>query len=1051
MGVLLPGLTLSAGAAGYVVLVSETTWSDPAWQAVVAQLQTKHSASVLRYGGAPYPEATRRALSAMAPDYVCVVAQPAEVTRSLVENSHRMLRDLDGDRYTDAIWGIVTGYDAAYALRLASHRGPLEVQNALLKTAGDWLEYLYAGEYHAEMEPHALWTRTAGGPIVRGLDARTDDTPWFAQKLNAQGVDLLVSSGHANEYHWQLHYPEAYPEGYFTAYQGQLMAQDAQGGLHPIVSTNAKIYYAPGNCLIGLIPEGSNRDYSMALAWLGSGGAAQMAAYVADTWFGYMGWGVAEYFIKAQGRFTFAESCYLINQALLFDAAQQTPGLDPAGLAYDRDVFVLYGDPAYVARVRAVTLPDYQQTLTGFTNGGRMEYTLNIRLNRAVNVARPVIALLPRRIYQPTVEDNAGRPVEVVDNMALVQLWREGEPDLVAGQQWTLRFSGNLTNTIPPAVSEVQLAITARTYVGPACFLGVSPVDSRVFGAKWEMPMEGARILEFDPVTLDSRVVARFGTCHGDVVVASDGQRLFTPDYYYDNISMVDLRNTNRVLSQINPPPGSWPGRITITPDRSRVILSVGVDGRNYDMGNDGLAVYDIRDGAFDLVGWVPLNDEPHSLEHGCSPDGRFLYLLARPRQSSAMQLYEVRVEPPCGVVRQMSLPVNIACNFSGVVCHGNRVIFGDNFNRKIWEVNRETWTLTEHDVDFVAADMVLHPNGRYLFVHSPSAQSVIVLDAETLREVGRSERHGEETGDLEISADGRRLYLCWRYLIAMDIILPETGGTVQHAQDFAAAPGWTTSHPGSVVWDGAVGVLRGTLTNQQGTTAFVPLPEFNPNRSWHLEWELMVESCEYGAGLTFGFWDEAMNIVMPGSAAMEMGHMDCGRGFLLYGGGVGRNQCAPSWQEGLWYRCRLFYDAPHDRLALHVLERDTGTLVGFLDMQVEAFPPGMKRLGISRAHLAGTDGWGLGAARVTYRLDNLRLFQEPPPSPVGVSVAMVPSLAIQGVVGRRYQVEFTTDLQSNARWQVLTNLTLSTTPQVLMDASGVGQPRRFYRVLPVE
>lgn len=238
-------------------------------------------------------------------------------------------------------------------------------------------------------------------------------------------------------------------------------------------------------------------------------------------------------------------------------------------------------------------------------------------------------------------------------------------------------------------------------------------------------------------------------------------------------------------------------------------------------------------------------------------------------------------------------------------------------------------------------------------------------------------------------------------------------------------------------------------MTNANGPTAFMELPQFDPNRSWQLEWEMVLQSCDNGAGLTFGLWDPAMSIVTPGSAAMEMGNMDCEHGLILYGGGVGCNQCQPEWRTGVWYRCRMSCDAPHHRLALHVLERDTGVLAGFLDMQVESFPQNMTRLGISRMHLRGTAAGGLGAATVSYALDNVRIYQEPPPEPAEVSLAMMPSLVVQGVPGRTYRVEFATDLQGVTQWQVLTNITLPATPFVLLDPSGVGQSRRYYRVVP--
>lgn len=179
----------------------------------------------------------------------------------------------------------------------------------------------------------------------------------------------------------------------------------------------------------------------MALAWLKSGGAAQMAGYTVTTAYGYMGWGVADYFLKLQNRWTFAESCFLNNQALLFDDLHETPGVSATALNYDRDVFILYGDPAYEARVEPVTVPDYGQELSCVEDGGTLRFTLTVTLNRAVNVARPVIARLPVRVMNPQVTDGAGRIMDVSDDMVLLNIWHAGEADLQAGQTWTVSFS----------------------------------------------------------------------------------------------------------------------------------------------------------------------------------------------------------------------------------------------------------------------------------------------------------------------------------------------------------------------------------------------------------------------------------------------------------------------------------------------------------------------------------------------------------------------------------------------------------------------------------
>ena len=166
-----------------------------------------------------------------------------------------------------------------------------------------------------------------------------------------------------------------------------------------------------------------------------------MAGYVVETAYGYMGWGVSEYFFKLQDRWTFAESCFLNNQALIFDDRHDTPGVDPTALNYDRDVFVLYGDPAYVARLQAVTQPDYDQTLQYSNDGtGVTNFTLTVRMNRGVNVARPVIARLPFRVTSARVTNDAGRTVELVDDMILVNIWHAGDADLSPGQTWTVEF-----------------------------------------------------------------------------------------------------------------------------------------------------------------------------------------------------------------------------------------------------------------------------------------------------------------------------------------------------------------------------------------------------------------------------------------------------------------------------------------------------------------------------------------------------------------------------------------------------------------------------------
>ena len=466
----------------YVIVVSASTQADPNWQAVTAALQTKYGAQahLKTFSGSAFPGTLLGEVSSIGPRYICFVATPSEASRAYVAACHTFVRQLDADPYGDAVWGIVTGRTPTDALRVAN-ASSFTVRNGLLKTGGGWLDFLYSGTYHSESDTGTIWTRTNGGVVDKRTDGPTDDTPVLAAALNANDVDIMVTSGHASEYNWQLHYPTASPEGYFRASAGQLYGQDAGGTRHDITTSHAKLYYAPGNCLIGHIPEDSSRDNCMALGWLGTGGAVQFAGYTVNTWFGYMGWGCADYFFRLQDRFTFAESVFFNNQALLFDYEHNTPGVNRSGLEYDRDVFAFYGDPALAARLQAVTQPDYTTALSAVTNGNTVTFTFDITMNRAVNASRPAAAWLPHRIANPQITQSAGRVVDVTDDFVLVQLWQSGDSDLAAGQNWTVQFTGQISSS-----SE---STAVRTVSGTAVSLSVTPAPgTTAWGVEESLP-----------------------------------------------------------------------------------------------------------------------------------------------------------------------------------------------------------------------------------------------------------------------------------------------------------------------------------------------------------------------------------------------------------------------------------------------------------------------------------------------------------------------------------------------------------------------------------
>lgn len=104
----------------YVVVVGKETYEIPEWREVVDVLREKYDASLIVFDAGPADVVAP--LSRIMPRYTCFVRRPTETDRPFIVDVHRALRNLDSDPYTDTIWGILTGYDASDALRIARVR-----------------------------------------------------------------------------------------------------------------------------------------------------------------------------------------------------------------------------------------------------------------------------------------------------------------------------------------------------------------------------------------------------------------------------------------------------------------------------------------------------------------------------------------------------------------------------------------------------------------------------------------------------------------------------------------------------------------------------------------------------------------------------------------------------------------------------------------------------------------------------------------------------------------------------------------------------------------
>ena len=432
--------------ADYAIVVSQKTRSDAGWATVVDTLRAKHRAAVVTYASnvlEALPD-----LKQQFPRYACFVAQPAEATRKLVAEVHRLTRRFDDDPYTDCFWGILTGYDATNALRIAQLREPLTVRKVASGTelAMDMVE---EGVWFCELKQGKMVKKEPGQAAVeqKGPD---DTTKALVDTLNDYHADLFVTSGHATERDWMIGF--RYRNGLFKHEGGQLYGFDTQGRKFPIRSPNPKVYLPVGNCLMGHI----DRPDCMALAWMNSAGVYQMLGYTLPTWYGYMGWGVLDYFVEQPGRYTLTEAFLANHHALTHrlatyfpemlsttaDAQGQVavrPGLsgeakaagltpnDARGLVFDRDVVAFFGDPAWAARM-ADRPRAFGQSLSWSADTYVYEITPQrgadsfkpINTNGSQRGGRPFVGFLPHRIREAKVMEGADLKPLITDDFILV-------------------------------------------------------------------------------------------------------------------------------------------------------------------------------------------------------------------------------------------------------------------------------------------------------------------------------------------------------------------------------------------------------------------------------------------------------------------------------------------------------------------------------------------------------------------------------------------------------------------------------------------------------
>jgi len=428
----------------YAVVASKTALADADWKAVAQALLDKHKGRLIEYD-ASVGDALDK-LKDPHPRFVCFVARPSEAGKQFVADVHRLVTKIDDDPYADAFWGILTGYDAANALRIAKHSEPLTVRKAAAGTEIA-LEMCQEGVWYCELNAGKIVRKTPGGKIEESKGP-ADSTAALVAALNDYQADLFVTSGHATERDWQIGY--RYRNGSFRPKGGQLIGYDTAGKTHPIHSPNPKVYLAVGNCLMGHV----NGPDAMALAWMNSAGVHQMIGYTVPTWFGYAGWGCLDTFVEQPGRYTLAEAFLANHHALVHRLATEFPNLLPLepkpgqrpalpasaaqgadrralmtglGLLHDRDVVAFYGDPAWQARMADApkaydqTLSEKDGTFTFEVLPRRGDKSFDpVNANGSQRGGRPFVAFLPRRVGNVRIVEGQHLKPVVTDDFILV-------------------------------------------------------------------------------------------------------------------------------------------------------------------------------------------------------------------------------------------------------------------------------------------------------------------------------------------------------------------------------------------------------------------------------------------------------------------------------------------------------------------------------------------------------------------------------------------------------------------------------------------------------
>jgi zinc protease len=447
----------------YAVVVKSSTYQDPDWAEVVDTLLARYSALVFTYTTSVWE--VQSGLGDYGPSHVAFVAKPLDAPKSFVNSVQQLVRALDDDPYGDAIWGVITGYEAGDALRVASGSPSMTISTVILNDCASLLNYIHQGVFFNCAVYNDMRVKNPDGSIDT-LYGPTDCIDTLVSFLNSDTIDLFMTAGHGGHDHWQRHFPGSGSEGFFRSTAGQLYGDPYTGPDVNINSVNPKICFNPYSCLVGKIQNMN----SLVPAWFHTAGAYQYAGYLVTISYCYNGKGVHTYLWSQQDMFTYAEAKYLSNQALLFDQINNTPGVNQSNLTYERDEFAFYGDPAGEARLEPVMDPFYsQEFIVTPGTGGYDTVTFRITIERDGHPwnygGNPAFGFPSFGIEDPVIISTNAHNAVITDNFVLLNIWNQGDPDLQIDDTREVVFTAELTG-----VEENYIAQTPKPFCLLQCY-----------------------------------------------------------------------------------------------------------------------------------------------------------------------------------------------------------------------------------------------------------------------------------------------------------------------------------------------------------------------------------------------------------------------------------------------------------------------------------------------------------------------------------------------------------------------------------------------------